>query len=249
MADVVLLSNDSIWFYVGKARILDSSGNSFNGLFSAVPESFDDPFGHIIAVPESSVVLNIVLHAIYDLSCTKYNPPFDAIAEAISALKTYGVPLHTRLSAGSSLFSLLMSYAPVVPLDLYTLAASYDLHDLAAFTSQYLHSLSLASLSDGEAERMGAVYVKRLFFLHYGRINALKRILLAPPVPHTPIAQCNFVDQKKLTRAWALASASLAWDVTPGKSEDLHGIMFGGSLWNLRYLRWRYRVRLCSAGE
>lgn len=212
VADVVLLSNDSVWFYVGTAKLLDSSENRFNSLLSSIPESSDDPFGRIIAVPESSVVLNIVLHAIYDLSCAEYNPTFGAIAEAISALKVYGVPLHSRLSPESSLFSLLMSHAPIVPLDLYTLAASYDLYDLAAFSSQYLHSLSLPSLADDMAMRMGAVYLKRLFFMHYGRIEALKRILLAPPVPHTPTAHCDFMDQKRLTRAWALASASLVWD-------------------------------------
>ena len=110
-----------------------------------------------------------------------------------------------------------MSHAPVVPLELYTLAASYDLFDLAAIASQYLHSLSLASLTDDMAIRMGAVYLKRLFFMHYGRVEALKRILLAPPLSHSPTLQCDFTDQKKLTRAWALASASLAWDARAGE--------------------------------
>jgi hypothetical protein len=199
-------------------KLLESSENSFNSLLPSIRERSDDTFGHIIAVPESSVVLNVILHAIYNLSCAKYDPPFDAIAAAISALKAYGIPLHARLSPGSPIFSLLMSHAPVVPLELYTLAASYDLFDLAAIASQYLHSLSLASLTDDMAIRMGAVYLKRLFFMHYGRVEALKRILLAPPLSHSPTPQCDFTDQKGLTRAWALASASLAWDARAGES-------------------------------
>jgi len=215
--DVVLLSNDAVWFYANKSKLLASSGNSFNGLFSSMPEHPDDLLGSIVTVPESSGVLNIVLHAIYNISCARYSPPFGAIAEAISALKVYGVSLHSRLSPPSSLSSLLLSYAPIVPIELYTLAASYDLYEVAAFASQYLHSLSLASLTDDMVMRMGAIYLKRLFFLHYGRVDALKRILLAPPIPHTPTLRCDFTDQTKLTRAWALASASLAWDARPGE--------------------------------
>jgi len=58
-----------------------------------------------------------------------------------------------------------------------------------------LLSYSLASLTNELAVKMGPLYLKRLFFLHLGRIEALKRLLLPPPQP-----------------AWALASAYLAWD-------------------------------------
>lgn len=73
------------------------------------------------------------------------------------------------------------------------------------------------------AERIGAVYLKRLFFLHFGRAEALKRILLPPPHPHAPTPSCDFSDQKKLTRAWALASAYLAWDTRPGPYKSVYG--------------------------
>jgi hypothetical protein len=212
-ADAVLLSSDGVWFYVDSVRLLAASENNFNSLLPVHP---NNPFGYITAVPESSVVINIVLHAIYDISCAKYNPPFDAIVVALSALKTYGVSLHSRISPSSQLFAVLMSYAPIEPLELYTVAASYNLYDLAALASQYLHSLSLASLPDEMATRMGAVYLKRLFFLHYGRVDALKRILLNPPQQHVPTKGCHDVDQKKLTRAWALASASLVWNARAG---------------------------------
>jgi len=211
-ADAILLSDDNVWFYVDTTKLLQCSTNNFKKSLVPITGHANDPFGRIISVPESSVVLNIVLHVIYGISCAKYNPPFDAIAAAMSALKAYGVPLHPRISPGTPLFLLLITFAPLVPLELYILAASYDLYDLAAFASQYLHSLSLSSLTDDLAIEMGAVYLKRLFFMHYGRVDALRRILLTPPLPHAPTPQCDSVDQKKLTRAWALASASLVWD-------------------------------------
>lgn len=135
---------------------------------------------------------------------------------ALAALSAYGISVRKYVSRSTPLYALLLSHAPLYPLELYTLAASYDLYDLAVPTSSHLLSFSLASLTDEMAEHMGARYLKRLFFLHFGRADALKRLLLPPPHPHPPTATCDFAEQKKLTRAWALASAYLAWDARPG---------------------------------
>ncbi|KAJ3546166.1 hypothetical protein NMY22_g2162 [Coprinellus aureogranulatus] len=84
--------------------------------------------------------------------------------------------------------------------------------------SSHLLGFPLFSLTDEMAERIGPVYLKRLFFLHFGRSDALKRVLLPPPQPHPPTHNCDFNEQKKLTRAWALASAYLAWEARPDLS-------------------------------
>ena len=68
------------------------------------------------------------------------------------------------------------------------------------------------------AAKIGPIYLKKLFFLHLGRTDALKRLLLPPPHPHAPTPTCDFMEQKKLTRAWALASAYLTWDARPDMS-------------------------------
>jgi hypothetical protein len=159
-----------------------------------------------------------MLHAIYDMSCAHYAPSFEILVAAVTALKTHGIPLHPRVRPSTHLYTLLMSHAPLYPLELYALAATYDLYDIAVPTSSHLLSLSLASLTDDMAQRIGPVYVKRLFFLHFGRAEALKRLLLPPPHPHAPTPFCDFTEQKKLTRAWALASAYLAWDARPDLS-------------------------------
>lgn len=216
-ADLVLMSKDSVFFYVHTNRLLHASQNGFNHMI--LPSSkqvTDQQLGPIVPVPESSVVLNLILHAIYDMSCAHYAPSFSALETAVNGLRVYGVSLYDHLARGSHLYTLLLSHAPLYPLDLYALAASYDLHDLAVATSSHLLSFSLSSLTDEMAMRIGPVYVKRLFFLHFGRADALKRLLLNPPHPHAPTAWCDFTEQKKLTRAWALASAYLAWDARPG---------------------------------
>ena len=65
------------------------------------------------------------------------------------------------------------------------------------------------------AKEVSPVYLKRLFFLHYGRAGALKRILASSPLhPHPPTRECDLTDLKD-SRAWVLASAYLAWDARP----------------------------------
>jgi len=172
----------------------------------------------VISLPDDSEVLNVILHTIYEMSCAQYSPSFDILVTAVNRLLAYGIMPKTRIAPSAPLFSLLLSYAPLHPLDLYALAATHDLYDLAVSTSSHLLSFPLASLTDEMAGRIGPVYLKRLFFLHFGRSDALKRVLLPPPHPHAPTPDCDFTEQKKLTRAWALASAYLAWDARPGKT-------------------------------
>lgn len=119
------------------------------------------------------------------------------------------------------LFSLLLSFAPHRPIDTFVLAAAYGLEDVAVASSAHLLSFSLSTLTDELAERMGAIFLKRLFFLHLGRMEALKALLLAPPRPHLETQDCNASQQMTLTRAWALASAHLVWDARPNLSTHM----------------------------
>jgi len=116
------------------------------------------------------------------------------------------------------MYALLIARAPFAPLDVYVLAAKHDLRDLAVATSPHLLSFQLSTITDEIAQEMGPDYLRQLFFLHLGRMDALKRILLHPPQSHTPTSSCSFISQQDLTRAWALASAQLVWDARPDMS-------------------------------
>ncbi|KAF8655250.1 hypothetical protein AX16_003153 [Volvariella volvacea WC 439] len=214
--DVALLSSDEVFFYVHTPLLLGASDNGFRSLLPVTPES--DGQDAIVCVPETSTVLNAILHTIYDMSCAHYSPSFETLVTVVEHLPLYGVNPKTRIVPGSPLYNLLLTHAPLCPLELYALAASFDLYDLAVATSSHLLSFTLSSLSDEMAQHIGPVYLKRLFFLHFGRADALKRVLLPPPHPHPPTPQCDMTEQKKLTRAWALASAYLAWDARPDLS-------------------------------
>jgi len=175
----------------------------------------------MLTVPEPSIIFNIVLHTIYDMSCAHHSPSFESLVAAVDSLRCYGISLQSRIAPSTPLFKHLLSHASLFPLELYALAAFYDLHDVAVSASPHLLSFSLATLSDEMANRMGPIYLKRLFFLHLGRTDALKRVLLSPPHPHVPTSRCDFPEQRKLMRAWALASAYLAWDARPDLSTSV----------------------------
>lgn len=239
-SDIVILSSDSVWFYVDSGKLIRASENNFNGLLPTHPMTdgqWDSGaksninFGPIIPIPEPSQVLNILLHVIYSISLASYSPTFPDLAHAVSLLPTYGISIPAVLSPSppSLLYTLLTTYAPYHSLDLYTLAAQLELFPLASYASQFMHSMPLSSLSDEQVIKIGPVYLKRLFFLHYGRADALKRILLAPPHPHPPVKACDYLDQRGLTRAWALASAYLAWDSRPGELSTFWSSLLRGN--------------------
>ncbi|KAI6140945.1 hypothetical protein EDD17DRAFT_1712878 [Pisolithus thermaeus] len=216
--DLVLLSSDSVYFYVHQHVLLAASDNSFNSLLPLSPRTESGLVEFAVPIPEPSAELNIVLHAIYNMSCAHYSPSFESLVSALAVMNVYGISVKKHITRFTPLYNLLLFHAPLYPLELYALAASYDLYDLAVPASSHLLSFPLASLTDEMVDRIGPRYLKRLFFLHFGRSDALRRLLLPPPHPHPPTGTCNFTEQKKLTRAWALASAYFAWDARPDLS-------------------------------
>ena len=214
--DLVVLSSDAVFFYVHSHQLLEASENGFASLLPIKSSKGDDEIGPMISLPEHSTVLNVVFHTIYHMSSSHYSTTILTLAAAVDALHKYGVSLPRYIGQTTPLYTQILSIAPIAPIETYALAAHYDLYDLAVRISSHLLAFSLPSLTDDHANRMGPIYLKRLFFLHLGRIDALKRLLLPPPHPHAPTPTCDFVEQKKLTRAWALASAYLAWDARPG---------------------------------
>jgi hypothetical protein len=220
-ADIILLSSDYVLFYV-HSGVLDRSQNRFNSLLQTVYANMwagqqRHPLPYV-SVPETSLVLNILLHAVYDLPCIQYSPAIEHTFNAATALSKYGFDMKNLLATGTSLYNLLATvHAPAAPMVVYSFAGAHGLTQLAVAASAHLHNFPLPALDDALAERMGARYLRRLFFLHLGRIDALKRLLIAPPEEHPPNPVCNAGETKKMTRAWALGSAYVGWDARAGE--------------------------------
>ena len=237
--DLALHSSDSVFFYVHSTALLQFSSNGFNSTIPPYPMSptSEDGSQTAVIVPEDSHVLNIVLHILYMIPCSHFCPSADVISKAVTALKRYGVSVKSLATAGTCLYDLILSRAPLHPIELYAIPAEHDLHDLAVTISPHLMSFKLATLTDDIVTQIGPTYLKRLFFLHLGRNEALKRLLFTPPTLHGPTAQCDFTEQKKLTRAWALAAAYLAWDARPGLSLQSLANTDGNPLVSLSFFR------------
>jgi len=213
--DLIVLSSDSVFFYVHFRKLFDASENGFGSLLTPPSKKGGCEPEPILSLPEHSAIINVMLHAIYNISASNYSPSIDTIVSVVESMSTYGVSLQTYVAPSTPMFSLLLEAAISFPIEIYLLASSMDLEELAVATSTRLLPLPLESLTDNMVMKMGPIYLKRLFFLHLGRIEALKRLLLPPPQPHPPTIKCDFINQMRLARAWALASASLAWEGRP----------------------------------
>jgi hypothetical protein len=216
-SDTILRSSDSVLFYVHCKTILETSRLAFKD-FLKTPLSDPKFRDVIIDIPEHSSILNILMHTVYELSCAKHSPDFADLEKAVERMPFYGLPPKRHMLPDTPLFDILLSHAPIYPIRVYALAGQFDAYDLAAKSSSHLLSYNLSELTDELAIKMGAVYLRRLMALHITLVDSLKNIILQPPHPHPSTRTCDFTDQKKLSRAWALAASYLAWDSRPGKS-------------------------------
>ncbi|KAG8743955.1 hypothetical protein FRC10_011029 [Ceratobasidium sp. 414] len=230
-ADLVFFATDNVFFYAHRSILIRESSNRFGGL---IAEANDDPMEEVdvsepmagldlgaspslIVVPYPADVLNVLLHVIYGFPVQRYQPPAPVLRAVLPALQALGYNVHAFVTPHSELFMLFVQAAAVDPLPIYALAAQYAIESLAVATSTLTLSGPLSDLTDELAQQMGAIYLKRLFFLHLGRTDALKRLLLPPPDPHTLSvgADCDLDAQKSLARAWALACAYVVVDGRP----------------------------------
>ncbi|KAI8993835.1 hypothetical protein BD414DRAFT_534930 [Trametes punicea] len=217
LPDLTIISSNNVYFYAHRHRVANASSNGFGGLLFDW-DVYSPGFLPSLHLPESGDVINVVLHTMYGLSCLHFHPSLETVEEALDALIKYGVPIQTHANPYQPLHQLILSLAPYHPIETYALAGRHQLEDLAVTISGHLLSFDLSRITDDLATKMGPVYLKRLFFLHQTRLQALKEILLKPPATHPATPGCNPTEQGKLTRAWALATAQLVWDAMPSKA-------------------------------
>ncbi|KAI0035710.1 hypothetical protein K488DRAFT_42677 [Vararia minispora EC-137] len=204
-SDVMLVSADCVYFCVCSERLLSVSNDGFGSLLPASHNA-------ILSVPLTSKVLNVLLHAIYDLPLARYAPSINDISQAIAAMGAYGIKAKHVITPPSSLFQTIIQNAISSPLECYAIAASSHLEELAVAVSPYTLSCSFVSLKDSMVRDMGPQYLKRLVCLHYDRVNTFKQLVFPPPGPHPPTDTCDIPAQRALARAWTLAMAYLCWD-------------------------------------
>lgn len=217
-SDLIILTSDYVCFHLHSDTLQAASHNDFNHILQDFNPGDRAEFdaNPMFTVPDTSIVFTMIVCAIYGLPFAEYSPSFATLDLAVDGMKTYGLSVEVIIAPNTPLYEIILTHAETYSLELYALAAYHDLYDLAVVASSYLLSFQLSSLSDEMAARIGALYLKRLFFMHLGRAEALRRFLLPPPYPHPPTETCDHAKQMALTRAWALAASSLAWDPRVG---------------------------------
>ncbi|KAH8103813.1 hypothetical protein BXZ70DRAFT_998754 [Cristinia sonorae] len=218
--DVILVCPDYVIFYAHLSYLTSISINAFDGLLSVEDANHGDvvqgsSMPLVAFVPQDSLLFNIIIHTIYKLPCSQYNPPLDILLDAVYGLKTYGIPLHELNDFTRSLYGCIMAQIPRRPLEVYLVAAENNIEVLAVASSAHLHSLYLPDITDEMACRMGSKYLMRLIMLHIHRTESLKRLLRNPPSGHPDTLACGFIEQRRLSDAWAYATACLVGDLRP----------------------------------
>ena len=230
--DLVLVSSDETVFYIHHTILSGTSfyqalGNLHSGLLfdSTTPVTpYPCPLAadsHKLWVRVKDILadeLNIVLHALYNTSCANHQPRFDTIARAIDKMASlFGLVVKNVIRPGNEFYNYILTITPLHPLQIYALAAYHKIHTLAVKASGHLLSYPIGAISDEESERMGAVYLRKLFLLQMGRKERLIGLLFSPPRPHASTPGCGLREQKTLKVLWAGALVNLVYDLRAGE--------------------------------
>jgi len=213
--DMIVFTADSVFFYCHRKILTSRSSNSFAHLLSSSNSSSAQsstqqspsvpglPHGMTplltITVAESSSVFNVILHIIYDMPVERFGPDLTTIVAALGALRSYGIACPSK---HSNVWSLVLYYARTEPIRAFSVAAFHSMESLCVQISALTLPVPLNMVSEADALTMGPLYLRRLFFLHLGRKEALKRVIDPPPATHSPTPVCSAGNQATTADAW-----------------------------------------------
>lgn len=215
--DLVLVSADRVHFHVHYWKLSEESYNSFGALL--LPRNIPTYNAtYYLELFEPAAVLRIVLCAIYGRFSRDDAPLLPDMFGALEALEKYGFYPHAYTLPQSPLRSYLLRHTVDQDnaIQVYALAANWNLEDIAVITSSYLLGYPFTRINDELADYMGSLYMLRLAQLQEDRICKLRELIFTEPSLHGPQALCGFESQRRVTIGWARAVANLGWRISPG---------------------------------
>ena len=121
--DLALRSSDDAVFWTHRVRLNAVSQNAFDGLLDTYSKNLTslDP---VVPLPISSSLLSVVLYTIYDLPfpTTLNDLQLSTLLDALSVLKTYGIPLDHFIVPARSLYEAILAETPSNPMEVYITA-------------------------------------------------------------------------------------------------------------------------------
>ncbi|KAG9095160.1 hypothetical protein FRC06_010075 [Ceratobasidium sp. 370] len=168
-ANVVLITEDQIYFYAHREILLGRSSNNFGSLLydpahdAEMEVDVSRPtdavdliiLPAIIATAHTADVLNVVLHFIYGFSVDSYRPSPATLRLATAALFGLGYNLADIFVPHSEPYMLFLQAGVAEPLAMYAVAAQHSLEPLAVAVSTFTLAVPPSDISDELAQQMG----------------------------------------------------------------------------------------------
>lgn len=199
--DVLLVSSDNVLFCVHSITLLLHSLNNFGGFLKDISQP--------ILLSAHSSVLNIALYALYALNPAPFNPTTALITQALHFLVDHGILPKDCITPRSPFCAAISALGVQCPLETFMAAAFFDLEHLAVDVSRNLLGLPLQAITDDVARTIGPRYLRRLVFLHLGRVDRLKQLMLQVPEAHGQNKDCYESEQRRLQLDWRSHAVAL----------------------------------------
>lgn len=206
-ADVLLLSSDNVYFCVHSITLLLHSLNKFGGYLKEILQP--------IPLSTHSTVINLALYALYDLNPSAFNPTTGLMTLAFRFLIDHGILPKDCITPTNPFCESIHKLGVQSPLETFIMVAYFDLEHLAIDVSRNLLNLPLQNITEEIALTIGPVYLRRLFFMHLGRIDRLKRLMFQVPEAHGQNKDCYDSEQRLLQLEWRSLAVALAPDASP----------------------------------
>ena len=205
--DVLLLSSDNVYFCVHSITLLHHSLNKFGGYLKEVIQP--------IPLSSHSEVINLALYALYDLNPSAFNPTTGLMTQALLFLIDHGILPKDCITPTNPFCESVHKLGVQSPLETFMMVAYFDLEHLAIDVSRNLLNLALQDITEQVALMIGPTYLRRLFWLHLGRIDRLKRLMFQVPEAHGQNKDCYDSEQRLLQLEWRSLAVALAPEATP----------------------------------
>jgi len=208
--DVLLLSSDNVFFCVHSITLLLHSLNKFGGYLKDISQP--------ILLSAHSAVVNLALYALYGLNPSGFNPTLGLMTQAFNFLIDHGILPNDCIPPANPFCESIHKLGVQYPLEAYMVVAYFNLEHLAIDVSRNLLTLPLPDITEEVAVTIGPTYLRRLFFLHLGRVYRLKQLMFQPPEAHGQNKDCYDSEQWLLQLEWRSLALALAAQASPAMS-------------------------------
>jgi hypothetical protein len=205
--DVLLLSSDNVYFCVHSFTLLLHSLNKFGGYLKEMAQPI------LLSAP--SAVVNLALYALYNLNPSVFNPTTALMTQALNFLIDHGILPKDSITSTNPFCESIHKLGVQCPLETFMMVAYFDLEHLAIDVSRNLLNLTLHNITEEIALTIGPTYLRRLFFLHLGRVDRLKQLMFQVPEAHGQNKDCYDSEQRHLQLEWRSYAVALAPKASP----------------------------------